>query len=59
MSGLVGGVCKSFDLPNTQLLNITFDGSITVVAYAVLSASAGYITKYIFDQLKKKFRNGQ
>lgn len=54
LSGVVGGVYKSVTLPQTQLLSITLDGSITVIIYAVFSAAAGYLTKLFIDFLGKK-----
>lgn len=54
MSGLAGGMYKTMTL-QPVLLNVTMDGAITVVAYAVLSAAAGYITKFVFDAIKKRF----
>jgi hypothetical protein len=35
---------------------VTWDGSVSVIVYAVLSAAAGYITKSAFDFLVKKTR---
>ena len=55
MSGLVGGMYRTLSL-DPLLLNVTWDGTITVIAYAVISASAGYITKFVFDAIKKRFQ---
>jgi hypothetical protein len=54
-SGVAGGLVKVSQL-KLQLLNVTWDGSVSVIVYAVLSAAAGYITKSAFDFLVKKTR---
>ena len=52
-AGVIGGVTKAFTTPH--LLNITFDGSLTVAGYAALSSIAAYFAKEAIAWLHQKF----
>jgi hypothetical protein len=51
-AGVIGGITKAVITP--QLLNITFDGSFTVVGYAALSSIAAYFAKEVIGCLYKR-----
>ena len=53
LSGLCGGMYKTFAI-TPLLMTVTMDGAFTVIVYAVLSAAAGYVTKSLFDLIKKR-----
>lgn len=51
-AGVIGGITKAVTTPH--LLNITFDGSFTVAAYAALSSVAAYFAKEGIGWLHRK-----
>ncbi|MBN9482195.1 MAG: hypothetical protein J0H46_02505 [Bacteroidetes bacterium] len=52
----IGGVYKAQATPRLLLDSLTMDGSISVIAYAFMSAVVGYCTKKGLDYLFKKFK---
>lgn len=51
-AGVIGGITKAVSTPH--LLNITFDGGITVATYAALSSVAAYFAKEAIGWLHRK-----
>lgn len=54
----IGGVYKAQATPQLLLSSLSWDGSVSVIAYAFMSAVVGYGTKkgldYLFNKLRKK-----
>ena len=57
-AGVVGGVAKAISTP-CLFLNVTFDGSITVAVYAMLSSVAAYLAKQGLEYLHNHFFIGR
>ncbi len=53
-AGVVGGVAKAMTTP-CLFLNVTFDGSVTVAVYAILSSVAAYLAKEGLGYLHNRF----
>jgi hypothetical protein len=53
-AGVVGGVAKAVSTPYL-FLNVTFDGSVTVATYAILSSVAAYLAKQALGYLHSLF----
>ncbi len=55
LSGLVGGLGKAITY-KPLLASVTLTGITTVVTYAALSASVGYVVKYGMDQVAVRWQ---
>ena len=55
LSGLVGGLGKALTY-KPLLASVTLTGITTVVTYAALSASVGYVVKYGMDQVAVRWQ---
>lgn len=55
-SGTIGGTYKAIVQPKLLLNALTIDGTISVAAYAFVSAAVGYCTKKVLDYLFQKFK---